>query len=201
MHNLDIANIKTEIYIPVKGLEGFIDVSTDGNLKSVSSGKILALKTDLRGYHYYSNKIEFARLGYKGNYNTIDGTLKNKLYVHIAVADAFIPPPLEIQPGSENVPIYVVHNNYDLTDNSLYNIALKHYYSTKNKFPITISVLVGVLKDYNSGDYTISELADKYKMDSLEVYAIVNPKPRPQKYTKIKKSRAYLKLAKKECVL
>ena len=94
-----MANNSNEIWRDVAGYENLYKVSTEGNIKSIRSNKILSLDTSQNGYKrvsLYKNK-----------------TIKHYL-VHRLVAQAFIPNP-------DNLP-QVNHKDEDKSNNCVSNL-------------------------------------------------------------------------------
>ena len=90
-----------EIWKPIAGTRGFIEVSNEGRVRSLLRGEPRALKTqaDNKGYHRIRVTIEREKFGYK---------------VHREVAKAFIPNP-------DNLP-QVNHKDGNKSNNAVDNL-------------------------------------------------------------------------------
>ena len=86
-----------EIWKPITGTKGFIEVSNEGRVRSLLRGspRVLKTQTDNKGYHRLRVTIEREKMSYK---------------VHREVAKAFIPNP-------DNLP-QVNHKDGDKNNNA-----------------------------------------------------------------------------------
>ena len=109
-------NLENEIWKPLKGYEGFYEVSTFGNIKSVERNMIMKYRNGCDSHHLLKEKNIKPYTGKRG-YNVVSlsklGKVK-KVTLHRLIAITFIP-------NSENKP-QVNHINGIRTDNRLINL-------------------------------------------------------------------------------
>lgn len=102
-----------EIWKPAKGFEGYLEVSTKGNVRSVD--RVITVKDGSRIYNKpVKGKEKAKNKNVKTGYFQIGVGHKGKITVHRLVAETFIPNP-------NNLP-QVNHKNFDRTDNRVENL-------------------------------------------------------------------------------
>lgn len=119
-----------EYWLPVKGLEGWYEVSNWGRVRSVERDVIYA---DGRVYHYPSKVLDIQRNPYRANYEQVHLYVNSKRIpskVHRLVAEAFIPNP-------DNLP-QVNHRDECTYNNAVWNLEwcdckYNNSYGTKRK--------------------------------------------------------------------
>jgi hypothetical protein len=134
-------NNTKETWKPVVGYEGLYEVSSEGNVRNVKTGKILKPKNNRRGYLF---------VGLHKN-----GAVKNR-YIHRLVAQAFIPNPNKLPEVNHKDEIKANNNLDNLEwvshrDNSNYGKRNERISKSMSKPIVQIDLSTGlIIKTYPS---------------------------------------------------
>lgn len=153
-------NCKEEVWLPIKGFEGKLEVSNIGRIRSVD--RMVAFGSQKRRVHQTIYKLPNDKDGYK-----MFGLSGKNIKVHRAVAEAFLPNP-------ENKP-QVNHIDGDKSNNRADNLEWvtqkeNMAHAVKNGLAVHVSVVRDDGKEY----HTVSEAAKDNGVCPSCISAVIN---------------------------
>ena len=165
MEKLNNKVIQYEDWKEIKGYEGLYQVSNLGRIKSLKLNKEKILTPHITG----KNRL-YINLRKEGK--------TKKLQVHVLVAEAFI--------GERPEGYDICHIDGDCLNNKLSNIRYDtrnqnsiDYYRQGKKAPngkLSIDEVLEIRRMYNTGNYTLQDIADKFSMSKAGISLIIRRK-------------------------
>ena len=172
-----------EVWKPVKGFEGFYEISNTGRVKSLE-------RISRRNNKPYKKKEKILTPIPMGNYLGIQLAINKKhkkRYIHRLVADAFVEPKSDIVNHKDGNKHNNNANNLEWVTNSenishAYDNKLNNNYGENSHYCKYPDAIVSEMRRlYKTGEYSQADMARKFNMSKMQAHRILTNKLRKRK--------------------